>query len=91
MYPLFNGLTNVIKSVNCFYTAVQGTLTSSLPFLAELPPPASDEFTPYEQLTNQEVITWVEANSNLSFFQQILNQRLNELKTPTVVVVPQFI
>ena len=91
MYPSYNGLTNVIKNVNCRYTGTLGDLTSSIPFSSKLSPPDSNDFIPYTELTKTMVMDWVMSNTNLEFFKTIIKNNIEALQTPTISVIPSFV
>jgi hypothetical protein len=90
-----NGLTNVVESVLWKLTStttIDGTeypLTS--PGLTNLPSPTPEEFTDYDSLTKEQVVEWVEANTDVNEVITRLEQQLVERLNPThVTLQPPF-
>lgn len=60
-YPQSDGQTDVVYQVNWLVTATDtGGNTTAIPGVSTLGPPDAT-FTPYSQLTQDEVIGWVKA------------------------------
>jgi hypothetical protein len=56
-----DGLTNVIKRVEWTITGKDGTVEFALPNTTTLADPEQQTFVPLEQITEQMVIEWIEA------------------------------
>ena len=50
-----------------------------------VPEPNNSNYTPFDQLTKEEVIGWVKAKLNTEQIEQALAQNLNKKLNPTVV------
>lgn len=55
-----DGLTNVVYNVNWRLTGTDGDFSSSVYGSCAVPAPSPDKFTPYDQLTEAQVQSWVE-------------------------------
>lgn len=55
------GLTDILTAVEWVLTGVQGSATFELPGKTTMGPVDPQNFTPYSQLTQQQVIDWVNA------------------------------
>ena len=90
------GLENVVRTV--FYSVVgtEGT-NPSITFTygglsVDVPQPDPDApFVPYEDLTEEETVSWVQAaysEEALAFLYATIDERLEVLKTPPSVPLP---
>jgi hypothetical protein len=57
-----NGIENVVKQVEWTMVGTEGTQTFELPQTTVVPDPQSDGFIPLANLTEQQVIAWVESH-----------------------------
>ena len=87
-----NGLSNVVYKVywKCTLTEIIGekTYSSEISSCSIIPSPDVNNFTQYELLTKEQVITWVLdtiGNQNLQEFYKLLQNDLNEQISPTVI------
>lgn len=55
------GLTDILTAVEWVLTGVQGSATFELPGKTTMGPVDPENFTPYSQLTQQQVLDWVTA------------------------------
>lgn len=55
-----DNLQNVAQTVHWVYTATEGNYTASTYSTVSLPPPAPEDFIPYDELTEAIVQGWVE-------------------------------
>lgn len=56
-----DGLTNVVYGVHWSLSAIDGDYTASSYGSVGVPPPETADFTPYDQLTKEQVEGWVVA------------------------------
>ena len=57
-----NGIENVVKQVEWTMVGTEGTQTFELPQTTTVPDPQADGFIPLANLTEAQVIAWVEAH-----------------------------
>jgi hypothetical protein len=50
--------------------------------------PSSEDFTPYEDLTREQVIGWLEAGLDLESIDKTLIAQLNDQINPPVIILP---
>jgi len=87
-----NGNPDTVINVDFKVTATDGTHTFEMPNSAELKPVAGAPFTPFSQLTEQQVIDWVKAtmsSDQIARVEQMLNHRIELKKNPPVVAMPK--
>ncbi len=85
-----NGNPDTVINVDFKITATDGTHTVEMSNSAELKPVAGAPFTPFAQLTEQQVMDWVKAAmpaDRVYRFEQMLNQRLALKANPPVMPV----
>lgn len=89
---LENGLSNVVSKVHwkCIATEVVNEITYSTEMYAplDIPSPDPNNFTQYEFLTEEQVITWVKDTFGVVGVQEIydfLQNNLNEQINPTII------
>ena len=84
--PTKDGLTNVIVAIN--YQRV-GTDQNqrSFTYAGQMvcPSPSSDDFTLYDNITKQQIISWLESNINTSEIDGIIDEELSKQST---IVLP---
>lgn len=90
--PEENGLTNVVKFIKWIRKAeeVDGdityTATNSSTFIC--PEPNPEDYTPYDQLTADQVYSWLESGLSLSVLDSALQNDIEQQKAPKTVVLP---
>ena len=57
-----NGIENAVKQVEWTMVGTEGTQTFELPQTTTVPDPQADGFIPLQNLTEAEVVAWVEAH-----------------------------
>jgi hypothetical protein len=87
-----NGLTNVVHKIHwkCIATEISNGITysSEISGPLEIGPPDPNNFTIFESLTKEQVITWVNDTFGTKGIQEIydfLQNNLNEQINPTIV------
>ena len=97
--PNADGLSNVVSTVHWRYGAefrdVDATpATGETPvYTAEIygsynPPAPSTEFVPYEQLTKETVIGWLESGLELDALRDSLTNMIRNKMVPPVIELP---
>lgn len=81
-----DSLQNVIQTVNWTYTATEDTYIASCYGSLTLGPPNPASFTPYDQVTEDMVISWTEealGAEQVAAMQQSLAGQIEAQKNPT--------
>ena len=87
--PTLNGLSDVVSSVIYTITAEDDGTTGIYTGHIELPTPVSGSFVEFSQLTEQQMITWVQSLTNQDRIDGILQEILfNEKYKPVNVNLP---
>ena len=94
-YPQFEGQTNVVTKIywKCTASQIEGdaTYTEYVERVTVLADYVKDDpFTPYEQLTQEQVLTWVygENNATKNRTEEELQTTINSRITPPIVSNP---
>lgn len=77
-------LENIIETVHWRYQAIEGELIADVYGSVGLEAP-DDNFKPFEQLTEADVIAWLESKLDVEALQEGLNAKLESIKNPTHV------
>ncbi len=86
-YPQQKGQTDVVFEVNWQYMAIEnGYYSESYGTTAVIQNP--DSFTPYKDLTEAQIWSWVDAVVNPTEMEANLQKLIDEQKTPTKAVLP---
>jgi hypothetical protein len=84
--PSLDGLTDVVTRVRYNYTGVEQDSGVSSLFVGATPVPApSAGFTPFEDLTEDEVISWLEIFADTTHMQQQIEKQINLILHPMYV------
>jgi hypothetical protein len=87
--PLLNGLTNVIHTVDWDYIGIdENDNTASIRMPMVLPEPLEENFTPYNNITEEMVISWLESISNIEELQQDIIDKIEIIKNPPIIELP---
>jgi hypothetical protein len=77
--PTLGDLNNVITEVRYSYVGTnEDGITSTYPGRTALPAPDSEAFIPTAELTEENVIEWLEANANLEVMQAAIEQHIEQ-------------
>ena len=88
--PTLDGLSNVITHINFDYTGTDADSGHSAVFHGAcplVPPQEGDEFIELADLTEAKVIEWAQANHPTNHMNQVLEEEINRIITPTNVEV----
>ena len=85
MAPSLDGLTDVVTNVQFNYTGTDSDSGFSSTFNGAypVPPPSSASFVPLADLTEDEVIAWVQSIYNMDHPNEVVLKQINEKITPT--------
>lgn len=90
--PSEDGLTDVVKMVSWLYTATDveddKTFTAQIAGDYAFDTPSEADFTPYNELTEDQVIGWIEAGMDMQALTAQIDQRISDQKNPPVVTLP---
>ena len=82
------GLENVVYNVHWSYYGEDGNgNVASQIGVQHVPYVDPENFTPFDQLTQADVISWIEPELNVAEFQINLDAQLSEMATPTMVTL----
>jgi hypothetical protein len=90
-YPLYNTENDVVFQVLWTLTGTNGVQTSSYSASTILPVPQGDDFTPYNELTEPQVIGWVETQTDPEYLanaHQWIADDIAAKENPPVVTPP---
>jgi hypothetical protein len=87
--PSLDGHTDVVTRVRYNYKGVnedgiEGTFAGATP----MPLPGDENFIPFDQLTEPEVASWLEAVADLPHMQQQITKQIENQINPKYVPVP---
>jgi hypothetical protein len=85
-YPTVGSETDVVFTVHWNCTGVQDTYSTSIYAACSVPTPSGSSFTPYSQLTQDQVLGWVWANGvDQTATEAAVQQQINNQIHPPVV------
>ena len=77
--PTVGDLEQVITEVRYAYIGTdENNITSTYPGRTALPTPDSEEFTSIEELTEELVVEWLEANADLNIMKQAIEAHIEQ-------------
>jgi hypothetical protein len=84
--PELNGQTNVVVGIQYTVTGTDGTHTASIENMVQVTYEAGTAFTPFDQLTEAEVIKWVQESRPkiVAQIQAQLDKMIDRLINPPV-------
>lgn len=92
VYPSEDGLTNVVKYIKWIRKAeeTENDITYSAENSAQFicPAPNPDNYTPYENLTEEIVISWLESGLNMETIDRALAKNIADQKLPKTEILP---
>ena len=88
-YPTVGSETDVVFTVHWTCSGTDGTYNASVYSTCAVPAPTGSAFTPYDQLTQDQVLGWVWANGvGKAATEAAVQQQLNNQINPPVVTPP---
>lgn len=83
--PSEDGLSDVVKVIHWRYSATNDTHTAEVYSTVSLNAPDAEHFTAFENLTEEEVIAWVESKVDVESMKANLDSQLERLANPPIV------
>lgn len=84
-----NDLQDVVYNVHWRYTATNENGISAETYGAQsVSPPSEEEFTPYDQLTKEQVVGWLEGSMDVSSMNLMLDNQIELIVNPVDVTPP---
>ena len=93
-----NGLTNIVQRIQWNYKVTETVngqeYSSEINGSLDLPSPSQESFIPFESLTKEQVVNWIELTMGSEYLTELTNYLLNQINekvSPTVVYLdPPF-
>lgn len=92
-YTTYQTVNNLAFNVWWNYIGSDGTYESNVLGNTSVPYDPSSEYVPYEQLTEEMVIGWIQKYTDpsvLTYAEELIGSRINELANPPVVINPSL-
>lgn len=86
-YTSKDGLENVAYNVHWTFIATDGEHTASSIGVNSIGSPNPDNFTPFDQLTEEQVVSWITASMDVEQMQANLDKQIEDLVAPKVVTL----
>jgi hypothetical protein len=84
-----DGLQDVVTTVHWIYTGVnEDGITANLYGTEEVPTPAPEAFTPYPDLTESQVIGWMEETMDVPALQANIAIQIELIINPVYITLP---
>jgi hypothetical protein len=88
-YPQEDGNTDVVFTVHWTCAGTDGTYNASVYSTSSVPAPTGSSFTPYADLTQEQVLGWIWANGvDQSATEAAVDQQIQAQINPPVVTPP---
>ena len=84
-YVDYDGLKDSIQNVHWVYEATDGTNTTSSIGVETLDAPSAEGFTPFDELSESDVVAWLEAKMDLDSLKANLDDQLDKIANPVIV------
>jgi hypothetical protein len=78
-------LSNIIETVHYRYQATDGEHTADVYGSVGLEAPDAESFKPFEEVTEADVIAWLESKLDVEAMQEGLSNQLDAIANPTHV------
>jgi hypothetical protein len=75
-----DGLTNVVECIHWQYESTDGTTSGVITGCNGFTAPTSEDFIPYEQLTKEQIISWLEAANDMEQLNAAADHEYNQVK-----------
>lgn len=92
-YPTYQSVENLVFTILWDYTGSDGTNSSNILGSTNIPYDPAAEYTPYENLTEQEVINWIEQFTEPSVLEDarvLISSRIQEASQPPTIINPKL-
>ena len=82
-------LQDVVYTVHCRYRATdENGITAETYGAQAVLPPSEEDFTPYNELTKEQVVGWLEASMDVSSMDLYLDNQIELIVNPVDVTPP---
>lgn len=92
-YSQYESLTNLAFNVWWDYVGVEDDYTSNVIGNTLIPYDVNVEYIPYEQLTQEMVISWIEQYTDpqvITDAQSLIESKINDFKNPINIINPKL-
>ena len=86
-YTSKDGLEKVAYNVHWSFFATDGENNVSMIGVQSVGEPSPDDFTPFDQLTEEQVVSWITASMDVEQMQANLDKQIEDLVAPKVVTL----
>lgn len=86
-YTTKDGLEKVAYNVHWSYFATNGEHTASMIGVQSIGEPNPDNFVAFEDLTEEQVVSWIEAAMDVEQMKANLDKQIEDLVAPKVVTL----
>jgi hypothetical protein len=85
-------LTNVIETIHWQYEATDDIISGVIIGCTGFAAPTEEEFIPFEELTKDEIISWLEAANDIDYLKSAAEHEYNQIKNSgnQAVLPPPF-
>ena len=88
VYPMEGTLENVIKYIKWIRNAEDGEYKASNSATFVCGDPDPNNYTPYDQITKEQVIQWLESGLKIDLIDMALEGNINDQKAPKTEILP---
>ena len=86
-YTSKDGLEKVAYNVHWSFFATDGENNASMIGVQSVGEPSPDNFTPFDQLTEEQVVSWITASMDVEQMQANLDKQIEDLVAPKLVTL----
>ena len=86
-YTSKDGLEKVAYNVHWSFFATDGENNASMIGVQSVGEPNPDNFVPFDQLTEEQVVSWITASMDVEQMQANLDKQIEDLVAPKVVTL----
>ena len=86
--PVDGELNDVVKIVHWRYKGVDGDYSAEVYSSYACPSPSETDFTAYPDLTEADVVSWLEAGIDVEAMQESIASQIEDQKNPKIVSKP---
>jgi hypothetical protein len=86
--PSMDALTDVVKIVHWRYQATDADYSADIYGSMACATPSDTDFTAYDDLTQDQVISWLEASLDVDALKENLDKQIEDQKNPPIVNLP---
>ena len=86
--PVDGDLNDVVKVIHWRYKGVDGDYSAEVYSSYACPSPSETDFTAYPDLTEADVVSWLEAGIDVEAMQESIASQIADQKNPKIVSLP---